>query len=194
MHCEGEKVYDKAGDCPVCGMDLVKAPELTVSKTLYTCPMHPEVIQEGPGSCPICGMDLVPMEPSESEDQKTYTDLVKKMKIAVVFTVPIFAIAMIEMAHNNPLLQLMDASKWNWVQLILSLPVVFYACWVFFVRAWKSIITWNLNMFTLIGIGTGVAFLFSLVGMFFPDIFPNEFKTEHGTVLLYFEATTVILT
>ncbi len=194
MHCEGEKVYDKAGDCPVCGMDLVKAPDLTVIKTLYTCPMHPEVIQETPGSCPICGMDLVPMEPSESEDQKTYTDLVKKMKIAVVFTVPIFAIAMIEMAHNNPLLQIMEASKWNWVQLILSLPVVFYACWIFFVRAWKSIITWNLNMFTLIGIGTGVAFLFSLVGMFFPDIFPSEFKTEHGTVLLYFEATTVILT
>ncbi|WP_395047824.1 heavy metal translocating P-type ATPase [Flavobacterium sp.] len=194
MHCEGEKVYDKAGDCPVCGMDLVKAPELMVSKTLYTCPMHPEVIQEGSGSCPICGMDLVPMEPSESEDQKTYKNLVKKMKIAVVFTVPIFTIAMIEMAHNNPLLKLMDASKWNWVQLILSLPVVFYACWIFFVRAWKSIITWNLNMFTLIGIGTGVAFLFSLVGMFFPDIFPSEFKTEHGTVLLYFEATTVILT
>jgi Cu+-exporting ATPase len=194
MHCEGEKVYDKAGDCPVCGMDLVKAPELTVSKTLYTCPMHPEVIQEGPGSCPICGMDLVPMEPSESNDQKTYSDLVKKMKIAVVFTVPIFAFAMIEMAHNNPLLQLMDASNWNWVQLILSLPVVFYACWIFFVRAWKSIITWNLNMFTLIGIGTGVAFLFSLVGMFFPDIFPIEFKTEHGTVHLYFEATAVILT
>ena len=194
MYCEGEKVYDKAGDCPVCGMDLVKAPDLTVIKTLYTCPMHPEVIQETPGSCPICGMDLVPMGPSESEDQKTYTDLVKKMKIAVVFTVPIFAIAMIEMAHNNPLLQIMEASKWNWVQLILSLPVVFYACWIFFVRAWKSIITWNLNMFTLIGIGTGVAFLFSLVGMFFPDIFPSEFKTEHGTVLLYFEATTVILT
>nr|WP_314836658.1 heavy metal translocating P-type ATPase [uncultured Flavobacterium sp.] len=194
MHCEGEKLYDKAGDCPVCGMDLVKAPDLTVNIALYTCPMHPEVISETPGSCPICGMDLVPMEPSESEDQKTYNDLVKKMKIAVVFTVPIFAIAMIEMAHNNPLLQLMDATKWNWVQLILSLPVVFYACWIFFVRAWKSIITWNLNMFTLIGIGTGVAFLFSLVGMFFPDIFPCEFKTEDGTVLLYFEATTVILT
>lgn len=194
MHCEGEKVYDKAGDCPVCGMDLVKAPELIVIKTLYTCPMHPEVISETQGSCPICGMDLVPMNPTDTEDQKTYKDLVKKMKIAVVFTVPIFAIAMIEMAHNNPLLQLIDASKWNWIQLILSLPVVFYACWIFFVRAWKSIITWNLNMFTLIGIGTGVAFLFSLVGMFFPDIFPSEFKTEHGTVLLYFEATTVILT
>lgn len=194
MHCEGEKVYDNPGDCPVCGMDLVIEPNLTVTKTLYTCPMHPEVIQEGPGSCPICGMDLLPMEPSESEDQKTYIDLVKKMKIAVAFTLPIFAIAMIEMVHNNPLLKVMEASKWNWVQLLLSLPVVFYAGWIFFVRAWKSIITWNLNMFTLIGIGTGVAFLFSLVGMFFPGIFPSEFKTEHGTVHLYFEATSVILT
>ena len=161
MHCEGEKAYDKAGDCPVCGMDLVKTPELTASKTLYTCPMHPEVIQESPGSCPICGMDLIPMNPSDTEDQKTFMDLVKKMKIAVVFTVPIFAIAMIEMAHNNPLFRIMEASKWNWVQLLLSLPVVFYACWIFFVRAWKSIITWNLNMFTLIGIGTGVARTFS---------------------------------
>jgi P-type Cu+ transporter len=194
MHCEGEKVYDKAGACPVCGMDLVKAPDLMVSKVLYTCPMHPEVISETPGSCPICGMDLVPMVPNDSEDQKTYKDLVKKMKIAVLFTIPIFAIAMIDMVHNNPLLQLMDVSKWNWVQLLLSLPVVFYACWIFFVRAWKSIITWNLNMFTLIGIGSGVAFLFSLVGMFFPHIFPSEFKTEHRTVPLYFEATTVILT
>jgi P-type Cu+ transporter len=163
-------------------------------KTLFTCPMHPEIIKDSSGSCPICGMDLVPMNPSDSEDQKIYKDLVKKMKVAIIFTVPVFAIAMIEMIPNNPLLKIMDASKWNWVQLILTLPVVFYACWMFFVRAWRSIITWNLNMFTLIGIGTGVAFLFSLVGMFFPSIFPNEFKTETGAVLLYFEATTVILT
>ncbi|MBL0236144.1 MAG: copper-translocating P-type ATPase [Saprospiraceae bacterium] len=194
MHCEGNKVYDKAGDCPVCGMDLVKEQEMAVSKTLYTCPMHPEVIKEEFGSCPICGMDLVPMKPSDSEDKKTYNDLVKKMKIAVIFTVPVFVIAMVEMMPNNPLLKIMDTTKWNWVQLLLTLPVVFYACWMFFVRAYKSIITWNLNMFTLIGIGTGVAFLFSLFGMFFPDIFPNEFKTETGAVLLYFEATTVILT
>ncbi len=164
------------------------------TNTLYTCPMHPEVIKDHLGSCPICGMDLVPLIPSDSEDQKTYQDLVKKMKVAVVFTVPVFAIAMIEMIPNNPLLKIMDATKWNWAQFILTLPVVFYACWQFFVRAWNSIITWNLNMFTLIGIGTGVAFIFSLVGMFFPDTFPNEFKTETGAVLLYFEATTVILT
>ncbi len=194
MHCEGEKVYDKPADCPVCGMHLVKEAELTVSKTLYTCPMHPQVIKEEPGSCPICGMDLVPMEPNVSEENKTYLDLKKKMIVATAFTIPVFLIAMIEMMHNNPLIKIMPITYWNWVQLILSIPVVFYACWIFFVRAWKSVISWNLNMFTLIGIGTGVAFLFSLIGIFFPAIFPNEFKTETGSVFLYFEATTVILT
>ncbi|MFT5252621.1 MAG: Cu+-exporting ATPase [Flavobacteriales bacterium] len=194
MHCEGDKVYDKAGDCPVCGMDLVKAPDLVSTKAMYTCPMHPEIIQEGPGSCPICGMDLVPMKPTESEDNKTYLDLLRKMKIASIFTLPIFIIAMSDMIPNNPLMQVMDSLQWNWVQFALSLPLVFYAAWMFFVRAWKSIISWNLNMFTLIGIGAGVAFLFSVFGLFFPDVFPPEFKTEMGTVHLYFEATTVILT
>jgi Cu2+-exporting ATPase len=194
MHCEGDKVYDKPGSCPVCGMDLVKAPELSSAKIMYTCPMHPEVIQEGPGSCPICGMDLVPMEPIETEENRTYLELLHKMKIAVAFTLPILIIAMSDIIHNNPLMKIMDLEKWNWVQFALSLPVVFYATWMFFQRAWKSIITWNLNMFTLIGIGSGVAFLFSLTGLFFPDLFPAEFKTEIGTVHLYFEATTVILT
>jgi Cu2+-exporting ATPase len=193
MHCEGEKVYDKPGNCPVCGMNLEKVLELEAARQSYTCPMHPEVVKDAPGSCPICGMDLVPMEPSESEDKKVYKDLLFKMKIATAFTIPVFAIAMLEMMMDNPLEKIMPVQYWNWVQLILTLPVVFYACRMFFERAWTSIITWNLNMFTLIGIGTGVAFLFSLAGMFFPDIFPEEFKTESGTVLLYFEATTVIL-
>ena len=194
MFCEGEKVYDDAGDCPVCGMDLVKAPDLDAAKILFTCPMHPEIIQDHPGSCPICGMDLVPMEPKDSEENKAYNELWRKMKISLLFTIPIFIISMSDMIPNNPLMKIMDAEKWNWIQLILSIPVVFYACWMFFVRAWKSIITWNLNMFTLIGIGTGVAFLFSIFGMLFPSLFPSEFKTHHGTVHLYFEATTVILT
>lgn len=194
MHCEGEKVYDKPGSCPVCGMNLEKIPELTPVKIKYTCPMHPEVIKDGPGSCPICGMDLVPMEPIDSEENKMYNDLVHKMKIAVICTVPVFIIAMSDMIPDNPLMKILSAENWNWVQLLLSLPVVFYAGWMFFVRAWKSILTWNLNMFTLIGIGTGVAFLFSLFGMFFPAIFPTEFKTHNGMVSLYFEATTVILT
>ncbi len=193
MHCEGEKLYDKAGDCPVCGMDLVQQASIS-QKTEYTCPMHPEIIRNEAGACPICGMDLVPIATSETEDNKTYNDLLRKMKIAVAFTVPVFAIAMSEMLPNNPLMNIMGHAQWNWLQFILTLPVVFYACWMFFVRAWKSIITWNLNMFTLVGIGTGVAFLFSIVGMLFPNLFPIEFKSETGTVHLYFEATTVILT
>ena len=194
MFCEGEKVYDDAGDCPVCGMDLVKAPDLEASKILFTCPMHPEIIEDHPGDCPICGMDLIPMQPKDSEENKAYDELWRKMKIALLFTIPIFIISMSDMIPNNPLTKILDTQTWNWVQLILSLPVVFYACWMFFTRAWKSIVTWNLNMFTLIGIGSSVAFLFSLVGLFFPAIFPDEFKTHHGTVHLYFEATTVILT
>jgi P-type Cu+ transporter len=193
MHCEGEKMYDKAGDCPVCGMHLVQ--EQTIAqKAQYTCPMHPEIIKDAPGACPICGMNLVPIMPTVSEESKVYDDLWKKMKVAILFTVPVFLIAMISMIPNSPLMKIMDMQKWNYVQFILTLPVVFYACWMFFVRAWKSIVTWNLNMFTLVGIGTGVAFLFSIVGMLFPNLFPSEFKSMDGSVSLYFEATAVILT
>lgn len=191
MHCEGDKTYNKPGDCPVCGMDLV--PQIAIG-TQFTCPMHPEVISNESGDCPICGMDLVPMQASESEENKTYTDLLKKMKIATFFTLPIFIISMSEMIPNNPLFKIMSIEKWNWVQFLFSIPVLFYAGWMFFTRAWKSIITWNLNMFTLIGIGTSVAFLFSVAGMFFPDLFPSEFKSHHGTIHLYFEAATVIIT
>ncbi len=193
MHCEGDKVYDKAGDCPVCGMDLVKEPTQNVA-VQYTCPMHPEIIQDKPGSCPICRMNLVPMEPTDSEEDKTYQKLWHKMKIAMLFSIPVFIISMSEMIPNNPLFKLMDLEKWNWVQFLLTIPVVFYACWMFFVRAWKSIVNWNLNMFTLIGIGTGVAFIFSIVAMLFPNVFPDQFKTSEGTVHLYFEATAVVLT
>ncbi len=193
MHCEGEKTYPEPGDCPVCGMHLVEQPQ-AITGQQYTCPMHPEIISNKPGDCPICGMDLVPMEPTESEEQKAYSKLARKMKIAVLFTIPVFIISMSDMLANNPLSGIMSHQAWNWVQFVLTLPVVFYACWMFFERAWKSIITWNLNMFTLIGIGSGVAFIFSVFGLLVPDIFPDEFKTDSGSVLLYFEATTVILT
>lgn len=195
MHCEGDKTYDKPGDCPVCGMDLVEEVNLTAtSDTQYTCPMHPEIIKDEPGSCPICGMDLVPMEPDLSAEEKTYKKLLKKFWIAVAFTLPIFIIAMSEMLPNNPLYDVLELKYWNWIQFALSIPVVFYATWMFFERAYRSIKTWNLNMFTLIGIGAGVAWLFSVFGMLVPDFFPDQFKTEAGTVHVYFEAATVILT
>ena len=193
MHCEGEKTYDKAGDCPVCGMDLVEQPKANQA-IQYTCPMHPEIISDEPGSCPICGMDLVPKEPTESEEDKTYLKLLKKMKISLIFAIPVFIISMTMHLPSNPLMNLMPQIYWDWSQFVLTLPVVFYTCWMFYVRAWKSIITWNLNMFTLVGIGTGAAFLFSIVALLFPDVFPQEFKSDMGGVDLYFEATAVILT
>jgi Cu2+-exporting ATPase len=194
MHCEGDKLYNKPGNCPVCGMNLEKLPEVSAKKVQYTCPMHPEIIRDAPGSCPICGMDLVPKEPALDEENKTYKELLKKFKVAMLFTIPVLIIAMSDMLSNNPLIKIMSQEKWNWIQFALSIPVVFYAGWMFFQRAWKSIITWNLNMFTLIGIGTGVAFVFSVIAMLFPYIFPAQFRTESGTVFVYFEATTVILT
>ncbi|WP_394907936.1 heavy metal translocating P-type ATPase [uncultured Mesonia sp.] len=195
MHCEGDKTYDKPGDCPVCGMDLVEEQNLSAtSKEQWTCPMHPEIVKDEAGSCPICGMDLVPMQPDLSAEEKTYKKLLKKFWIATAFTLPIFLIAMSEMLHNNPLYDIMEQKYWNWIQFALSIPVVFYATWMFFERAYRSIKTWNLNMFTLIGIGAGVAWLFSVFGMLFPDVFPAQFKTESGAVHVYFEAATVILT
>ncbi|EGV42337.1 copper-translocating P-type ATPase [Bizionia argentinensis JUB59] len=195
MHCEGDKTYSKPGDCPVCGMDLVEEQNLSAQAAdQWTCPMHPEIVENEAGACSICGMDLVPMEPDLSAEEKTYKKLLKKFWIAVGFTLPIFIIAMSEMIPNNPLYQVLEQKYWNWIQFILSIPVVFYATWMFFERAFKSIKTWNLNMFTLVGIGSGVAWLFSLFGLFFPDFFPAQFKTDSGAVHVYFEAATVILT
>ncbi|MBP1645596.1 MAG: heavy-metal transporting P-type ATPase [Bacteroidetes bacterium] len=158
MHCEGDKTYDKFGDCPV------------------------------------CGMDLVPMNAGEDEENDSDKTLKKKLIISSILALFILIISMSEMIPNNPLMLLASHKVWNWIQFILTLPIVFYTCWMFYVRAWKSIISWNLNMFTLIGIGTGVSFLFSVMGLLLPSIFPQEFKTEYGTVHLYFEATAVILT
>ncbi len=192
MQCEDDKTYNKAGNCPSCGMDLVEQPQLAIASK-YTCPMHPVIIKDEMGSCPLCGMDLVPMEPTDSEEDSTYRKLLAKMKVATAFTLPIFLIAMAEMIAGNPLINIFPQIVWNWIQFVLSLPVVFYSTWMFFERAYKSIITWNLNMFTLIGIGAGAAFLFSVFALLFPEIFPDQFKTESGTVFVYFEAACVIL-
>ncbi len=195
MNCEGDKTYEKEGSCPVCGMDLVEQKSLSGNPSSeWTCPMHPEIIKEEAGACPICGMDLVPLNPDLSSEEKSYKKLLTKLWIAFAFTLPIFLIAMSEMLPSNPLYDVMEQKGWNWVQLVLSIPVVFYATWMFFERAYRSIRTWNLNMFTLIGIGAGVAWLFSLFGMIFPDLFPSQFKTDSGAVHVYFEAATVILT
>ena len=179
MLCEGEKKYEAPGDCPVCGMPLVE--ELAVgpsSRKRYTCPMHPEIVRDAPGDCPICGMDLVPMEPAPSAEDALISRLTFKFRIAVGFTLPIFLIAMSDMLSDNPLYRIMPLGSWNWVQLALSLPVVFYATWMFFERAWSSLVRRSPNMFTLIGIGAGAAWLFSVVALLvLRDLFPDQFRT-----------------
>jgi len=194
MHCEGDKTYENPGDCPVCGMDLVEEQKLQHTTDQWMCPMHPEVEKEEPGDCPICGMDLIPKQPDATSEEKNYKKLIKKFWMAVAFTLPIFLIAMSEMIPENPLYTVLEQTYWNWIQFALSLPVVFYATWMFFERAYKSVMSWNLNMFTLIGIGAGVAWLFSVFGLLFPQVFPPQFKTDSGAVHVYFEAATVILT
>ena len=192
MHCEGDKLYDTPGNCPVCGMNLEKIPELK-KKVQYTCPMHPEIVQDGPGSCSICGMDLVPMDPAEDDDT-TYKDLLKKFWISVGFTVPVFILAMGGMIPGNPISKVLSVEANGWIQLVLTIPVVFYAAWMFFERAWTSFKTWKLNMFSLIGLGAGAAFIYSLVALIFPGIVPHELKEHHGGANLYFESVGVILT
>jgi len=194
MHCEGDKTYGVPGDCPVCGMHLVKQPS-KLSNQQFTCPMHPEIIQNAPGSCPICGMDLVPVAVGieDGEEEAHYQALKKKFWIATAFTVPIFIIAMGDMIPGRPLHSIASNTIWNALQLAFSLPVVFYSTWMFFDKAWKSLVSRNFNMFTLIGIGAGTAWLYSVFALFFPGVFPDQFKM-HGSVYLYFEAATVILT
>lgn len=190
MHCEGNKLYDQAGSCPVCGMNLEKVPDLNPKKTLYTCPMHPEIIRDEPGSCPICGMNLVPIIPKD-EDDRTYRDLVKKLWVATGFSIPVFILSMGRMIPG--LEDLISNQLANWLEFILTLPVVFYAGWMFFKRAWFSFRTWNLNMFSLIGLGAGAAFVYSLIGLVAPGIFPSQLLGHDGQVHLYFESVCIIL-
>uniref|UniRef100_UPI004048265A heavy metal translocating P-type ATPase n=1 Tax=Roseivirga sp. TaxID=1964215 RepID=UPI004048265A len=195
MLCEGDKKYDKPGDCPKCGMDLEK--ETSGSNTVeYTCPMHPEVVQNGPGSCPKCGMDLEPKKTTGnegSEEQKAYKTMLNKFWISVVFTLPVLFIAMSEMIGVS-LSNIASNETWGWIQFALSTPVIFYSCRSFFVRGYKSIINRSPNMWTLITLGAGSAYIFSIVALLFPDVFPDQFKSEGGAVHLYFEAAVVILT
>lgn len=198
MKCEGDKTYEKPGDCPVCGMHLKKEEtkaKPTGSKAIYTCPMHPEVKQEGPGNCPKCGMDLVPEKGEDvSEEEKAYKKMAKKFWIALALSIPIFLISMSHFLSFLHLESLASKRVWGWVEFILATPVVFYCSWDFFKRGYSSVRRWSPNMWTLISIGVGSAYLFSVFAMLLPSVFPEQFKDENGNVHLYFEAAAVILT
>jgi Cu+-exporting ATPase len=158
--------------------------------TLYTCPMHPEVQQVGPGSCPICGMALEPMMVTADQGpNEELIDMTRRFWIGLALTLPVVAL---DMASHVFGLELMAQQNSNWVQLLLATPVVLWAGWPFFQRGWQSLVTRNLNMFTLIAIGTGVAWLYSIVATLAPSIFPSAFRDHHGAVAVYFEAAAVI--
>lgn len=189
MFCEGDKVYDSNVGCPVCGMDLVKYPEKKTAK--YTCPMHPEIIRDEPRDCPICGMDLVkiPEKEDDSEDE-TYKILKKKFIISLAFTVPVFILSMGGMLIDFPFSHQLQGI----IELVLTLPVIFYSGWFLMKRGWVSFKTRNLNMFSLIALGVAAAFIFSIVALLFPQIIPHEIRGTHHETPLYFEAVCVILT
>jgi Cu+-exporting ATPase len=158
--------------------------------TIYTCPMHPEIRQVGPGSCPICGMALEPEQVSlDQRPDPELIDMTKRFWIALVLTAPVFAI---EMGRHLGLMHLVPPPWSNWISFALSTPVVLWAGAPFFVRGWRSVVSRHLNMFTLIAMGTGVAYLYSAIGTLFPQIFPAGFRDMHGAVAVYFEAAAVI--
>jgi Cu+-exporting ATPase len=158
--------------------------------TIYTCPMHPEVRQVGPGSCPICGMALEPEQVSlDDGPDPELIDMTRRFWIALVLTLPVFVL---EMGSHLGLMHLVPQSTSNWISFVLATPVVLWAGAPFFVRGWQSLVTRNLNMFTLIAIGTGVAYLYSVIATLAPQLFPPAFRDMHGAVAVYFEAAAVI--
>jgi Cu+-exporting ATPase len=156
--------------------------------------MHPEIERDGPGACPKCGMDLEPKTavPPADEDHSELRSMTRRFWVALGLTVPVILLAMCPML-GIPIDQWLGATLDSWLQLLLSTPVVLWCGWPFFQRGWKSIITWNLNMFTLIAIGTGASYSYSLVAVLFPDIIPDNFR-HYGAVPVYFEASAVIVT
>ncbi len=158
---------------------------------MYTCPMHPEVRQEKPGNCPLCGMALEPESiRMEEGTNPEYKDMRYRFWVSLILTLPVFILAMGE----HIFIQAMTARLSIWIQMILATPVVLWGGWPFFQRGWQSLKTRHLNMFTLIAIGTGVAWAYSLTATLFPNLFPHAFRTEQGTVEIYFEAAAVIIT
>ena len=189
---------DKPGDCPKCGMALERNPAWIApasGKVIYTCPMHPEVQQDGPGDCPKCGMPLEPMTSTaatEDDENAELRDMTRRLWIGAALTLPVFVLAM---AHLVPALAAQswaDSHASRWIQFALTTPVVAWAGWPFFRRGWRSLLTGHLNMFTLIAIGVGAAYIYSAVAMLAPGIFPHAMQ-HGGKVGIYFEAAAVII-
>lgn len=182
------------GSCPKCGMALEPLhPVAAAKKPQWTCPMHPQIVQDKPGNCPICGMALEPMEVSLDDENPELMDMTRRFWISTALSIPLLLAVM-------PHLFGIDIAQWiphgvlGWTQFALATPVVLWGGWPFFQRGWASVVNRSPNMFTLIALGTGVAWLYSVVGVLAPQVFPPSFRNKMGGVDLYFEAAAVITT
>src|SRR6266545_6674940 len=186
----------KPGACPTCGMALEpEAPAAPLLKTEYVCPMHPEIVRAEPGACPICGMALEPRTVTlEKEANPELVDMTRRFWVGVVLSLPIVFLAMSEFIPGQPVQRSVSAHVLNWIQLALATPVVLWGGWPFFQRGWKSIVNRSLNMFTLIAIGVGTAYVYSVAATLFPNAFPQSFRGHGGEVGVYFDAAAVITT
>jgi Cu+-exporting ATPase len=187
----GEKFRNDPNQYLLKNTNEKKAPK--ANGAIYTCPMHPEIEQVGPGSCPICGMDLEPKEVSLDEDNEDDNPLVRRFWLSLMPTVIVFIIAMGEMASSLSLTKLFSVNFLNWTQLVLSSFVVLYGGSIFFQRGWNSLRSLNFNMFTLISIGTGVAYVYSVIAVISPEVLSFQKQSSHAGVDLYFEAAAVII-
>ncbi len=181
--------------CPTCGMGLEpESPPLTLTRTEWTCPMHPEIVRSEPGECPICGMALEPRTITvEEPENPELVDMRRRFFVSLLFTIPLAVFAMADMLPGRPLSGSLSMRDAQWLQLLLATPVVLWGGKPFFERGWRSIVNRSLNMFTLIAIGTGAAFAYSVVATVAPGIFPPAFRDAHGMVHVYFEAAGIIV-
>ena len=186
---------DGPGACPKCGMAMEPASPALPTRTTYTCPMHPEIVRDEPGSCPICGMALEPVTVTVEEGPNPeLVDMTRRFWISAVLTAPLFGMAMADVLPGEPLMEMVSGALLPWIGLVLGTPVILWGGKPFFERGWASLVNRCLNMFTLIAIGTGVAYVYSLIATLAPGIFPAAFRGEGGAVAVYFEAAAVIVT
>jgi Cu+-exporting ATPase len=184
---------DRAGACPKCGMALEAVVEPGIGRyTQYTCPMHPEVVQDHPGDCPKCGMALEPASVSAGEHNEELSDMMRRFRLSTILAVPVFLLAMTADLAPGLLPQGLSMRAVQWIEFLLATPVVIWGGWPLLVRGVRSVISWNLNMFTLIALGVSVAWSYSTVAMLMPGIFPPIMQMEGGLVDVYFEAAAMI--
>jgi Cu+-exporting ATPase len=188
-----EVLSSKPGACPKCGMALEPTqPTATVEHIEYTCPMHPQIVRDGPGACPICGMALEPRTVAASAANPELISMTRRLWIGAVLTLPLLAVMVSDVLPGHPIQHLLPGQLLGWMELILATPVVLWGGWPFFERGWASIIHRSLNMFTLIAIGSGAAYLYSVAAVLAPGLFPATFRDASGNLGLYFEAAAVI--